>query len=804
MPILDPLILAADVSITPTAKLSPSLRARLGAKRGDYAVARLRGRAPARLIGRLGASLLAEFLEAKPVATAVIACAERLDLNPDALLEEAFPLLRDCFNSRFLVVAGSPEAARTLPTRDRGDTVGRFVVLRCLHVVDDTELYQARDRDGAVVAVKLARPGVTSGALFTREAAVLRHLDGNGAPALIGSGRHAERPWLAMSWCTGIAPDVAFAELRSGAVADATVKLLDLATRIARAYAGIHQAGVLHGDVHDRNLLIDRRDAVHLLDFGLARAIAPLRLGGRARRGAVPQFLAPEQAASVLAGGEFPAPTAASEQYAVATLLYSLVVGAHPIELALDRETMLQQIVSDPPLLFARRGTAPWPELEAVFARALAKRPQDRFRSMTDLARALARVPRTRRADDARRLRASRTSLDGVVSAFLARVDYAAPAFRKAGRAPTCSIMLGRAGVAYALYRLACLRDDARTLALADAWMTRVERDSNTAAAFAAPTDGLDAEGLGPVSPFHSITGVHVVRALIALAMNDADGAVSAIGRFTTAAGIPWPSFDLTLGRMGVPLACATLIEALPATMSEQIDSLQRAGGRVMTELWREIDRFGPIGRTRDPADFGIAHGWAGLLYATLRWHRATGQPLPSAMQRRLVELADAAESLGRGIHWPQQRAGLTPSVLGGHQVAGWCNGPAGFVHLWTVANVHFPRRGFGVLAEGSAWSAWESDSVIFDLCCGLVGRAHALLNLYRHTGQADWLDRAATLAHRAAEVFERCRSMLPRPLSLFKGEAGLALLFAELRHPEAAAFPLFEPEGFPRHATHG
>jgi serine/threonine protein kinase len=803
MPIVDSLILAADVSIVPVGNLSVSLRRKLGAKRGDFAITRLRGRAPAQLVDRFGASLLREFRDAKPVATAVLACAGRHGLDPEALLAEAFPLLRDCFNSRFLAVAGSPEASRTLPTRDRGDTIGRYTVLRCLHVVDDAELYHARAADGLLVAIKLARPGTSSDRLFARETAVLRHLGGDGVPALRARGKHDGRPWFAMTWCEGIAPEVAAAELRDSDDDASRARLLRLLRAIVASYARLHAAGVLHGDVHLRNMVIGRRDDVHLLDFALARAISPLRLAGQAGLGAVPQLFTPEQAAALLAHQEFPVPTVASEQHAIGAVLYCLATGVTPFDLDLDRRRMLRQIVRDPMLPFARRGAAPWPALEAVLARALAKSPGDRFGSVAEMHDALASMTVPRRPRTTRGSRA-RDPLDGVVERFLDRVDHAGPAFAQPGPAPTCSLMLGRTGVAYALYRLACLRDDPATLALADAWLTRSERDIDEVMAFTSPSERLDFDAVGPVSPFHSVTGVHLVRVLLALAMNDEHGAARAVAAFVSRARTAWDNCDLTLGITGVPLACSHLLDALPAHMTESAALLRATGREVLARTWREIARQGPAAQPTATVDFGAAHGWAGMLFASIRWHQSTGDAVPPMVRRRLTEVARAAEPLGRGVHWPQPEAAPTASVWATHQVAGWCNGPAGFIPLWTLADIHFPRGGYGALAEACAWSTWEARSAYFDLCCGLVGRSYCLLNFYRHTGRSGWVGRAQTLARRAVTEFAATRSALQRPLGLFKGEAGLAVLAADLRRPETAAYPLIEPEGFPGHAAHG
>jgi len=206
---------------------------------------------------------------------------------------------------------------------------------------------------------------------------------------------------------------------------------------------------------------------------------------------------------------------------------------------------------------------------------------------------------------------------------------------------------------------------------------------------------------------------------------------------------------------------------------------------RQLAELTARFDRSAPIGPTDNLA---VAHGWAGMLYAALQWCRTTGTEPPAGVERRLVELAALAEPAGRGVRWPWltgggKRVGYMP---------GWCNGSAGFVFLWTLAWRTFGSERFLDLATGAAWDAWEAPDRVGSLCCGLVGRAYALLNLHRHTGERVWLARARDLAVRAA----REESFSERfPHSLYKGDLGLAVLAADLERPEEAAMPFFEEE---------
>src|SRR5207244_186311 len=145
----------------------------------------------------------------------------------------------------------------------------------------------------------------------------------------------------------------------------------------------------------------------------------------------------------------------------------------------------------------------------------------------------------------------------------------------------------------------------------------------------------------------------------------------------------------------------------------------------------------------------GIAHGWAGILYATMRWTEASGIAMPASLRERLGQLADLAEHKGRGIRWPVYTEVRSHKLE--PYMAGWCHGRAGYVHLWMLAHRMFRDEAYRALAEGAAWNAWEERDLNGSLCCGLAGRAYALLNVYRATGERVWLHRAHVLANKAA-----------------------------------------------------
>jgi len=102
--------------------------------------------------------------------------------------------------------------------------------------------------------------------------------------------------------------------------------------------------------------------------------------------------LAVKRKSDLAAGRLPPAATPESEQFGIAVLAYLLLTGFHPIETPAVQDEMLRRIAERPPLPFAARGVAAWPQVEAVLARGLAAQPDRRFPDVSALTRSFASV----------------------------------------------------------------------------------------------------------------------------------------------------------------------------------------------------------------------------------------------------------------------------------------------------------------------------------------------------------------------------------------------------------------------------
>jgi serine/threonine-protein kinase len=202
---------------------------------------------------------------------------------------------------------------------------------------------------------------------------------------------------------------------------------------------------------------------------------------------------------------------------------------------------MFRQIAEAAPLEFSYWDAEPWPELEAALGRALQKHASERFASVADFAEA---VKSCAVAEEepfvAPRISAEPTAYPDareILSRMMSRLEADGPLFASGLKAaPKVSVTYGSAGVAYGLYRIACARDDAGLLALADLWATRAARQKDLNDAFYSSEIEITPEIVGRVSPYHTESGVHLVQDLIGSGMGDVESnklAISMSRRFS-------------------------------------------------------------------------------------------------------------------------------------------------------------------------------------------------------------------------------------------------------------------------------
>jgi serine/threonine protein kinase len=774
------LVLADDVELFPVAELPPETRASIPSELGEFALSRARSRDTSRVVDRDARDLLLEFKEPSRIVDAVIRYATGRDVDPEETLEGAFEMLRRFYRASVLVPIEDKTRTGSEPGLLPGSILSGFTLGHRVHELEDTEVFFARDAAGRSAAVKVVPGGLEPAG---REARAMR-LAAPRAPEVYGVHEYEGRGVLISEWVFGEEVTRRAAALRGREGARSERGLLALACEVADAVADLHRAGVLHGDIHPGNVLVERTGRTRVIDLGLAVETAASALSPS--RGGVAFYMEPELAAAHLRSESLP-PTEAGEQYSLGALVYLLWTGVHYLDWTLERSGMLTQITRDPPLPFAVRHVPGWPELEAVLGRALSKAPDTRFPSCADLAASLrALLPEAERRDEGREEPLPRGSLArDPREEFYERCGLGGSSLRdRPENAPFASVNYGAAGIAYAMYRVALARDDARLLWTADLWAHKATLLSRGDDAFFAPELEITDKTVGKASLFHSPSGVHAVRALIALACGESTRAMEAASEFVTASRVESEFVDVALGKAGLLIGCAELLEATRGAWSCSDAPIRARGLELETEIRRTLEESIATGVA--VSSLGFAHGWAGILFALLRWSQASGRPV-EPYRAKLDELASLQEPHATGVRWPTHNR-TTPRLS---YMDGWCNGAAGHAVLWALAHDLFGASEFGALADRSAASAWSSDIEVGTLCCGLAGIGYACMAAHRVTGDASWLARARLAARRASED----RSQWSYRDSLYKGGVGAVLLHEELAAARAA-MPLLERAG--------
>jgi eukaryotic-like serine/threonine-protein kinase len=189
----------------------------------------------------------------------------------------------------------------------------------------------------------------------------------------------ARRPFIVMEELTG--GTVADA-LRAGAMTPEDS--LRWVREAAAALDYAHRRGVIHRDIKPGNLLLDRKQRLHVADFGIARIGTEQTITGAGQLLGTAAYLSPEQALGRPA-------TEASDRYALAVIAFELLVGERPF-LAQHFATQARQHIDEEPPLASRRNQTLPEAVDPVLGRGLAKRPEERWATAGAFAGALERA----------------------------------------------------------------------------------------------------------------------------------------------------------------------------------------------------------------------------------------------------------------------------------------------------------------------------------------------------------------------------------------------------------------------------
>ncbi len=260
-----------------------------------------------------------------------------------------------------------------------GQRIGNYQLTRLLGRGSFGDVYLGSNiHDNTSAAVKVLQTRLTADDLkvFINEASTSFRLQHPNIVRLLDFGIDARNtPFLAMAYASN-------GSLRQRLPKGTRVsldKIIFYVNQVAGALQYAHDKRLIHRDVKPENMLLGPNNEVWLSDFGLALIARNTLSQSEVKIAGTVYYMAPEQIQSH--------PRPASDQYALAVVVYEWLSGDRPFGGSFTEVAAKQLLNLPPPLHEKVPGIAP--EVEQVVMKALAKDPKQRFESVLEFATAL-------------------------------------------------------------------------------------------------------------------------------------------------------------------------------------------------------------------------------------------------------------------------------------------------------------------------------------------------------------------------------------------------------------------------------
>ncbi len=259
-----------------------------------------------------------------------------------------------------------------------GQQLGNYRLVRLLGEGGFAEVYLGEHlhlETEAAIKILYAQLASDDMEHFRAEARFIARLEHPNIVRVLDFGVEGKVPFLVMSY----APHGTLRQRHKKGVPLPLTTITAYVKQIADALQYAHNQKVIHRDIKPENMLIGRRDEILLSDFGIALVAQSSRYQNTRDVVGTVAYMAPEQIQGK--------PRPASDQYALAVVVYEWLSGVRPFTGSFT-EMAVQHTVAPPPPLREKLPSIS-PDVEEIVLTALAKDPQQRFVNVQAFANAL-------------------------------------------------------------------------------------------------------------------------------------------------------------------------------------------------------------------------------------------------------------------------------------------------------------------------------------------------------------------------------------------------------------------------------
>ncbi len=263
-----------------------------------------------------------------------------------------------------------------------GQSISHFIILEEIGRGGMGIVYKARDTKlDRIVALKFLPQHLTAEeterARFLQEAKSAATLNHPNICTIHGIEEDAGRQFIEMEFVDGVT-------LREKLPMDKVDTAIGYAIQIGEALEEAHANGVVHRDIKAENIMVNAKNQIKVMDFGLAKLKGSLKLTRSSSTVGTLAYMSPEQ----IQGGEV---DARSDIFSFGILLYEMLCGQFPFK-GEHEAAMMYCILNEPPDPIQKYRPDLPSELLHILDRALEKDPAERYQSVSDMLIDLRRV----------------------------------------------------------------------------------------------------------------------------------------------------------------------------------------------------------------------------------------------------------------------------------------------------------------------------------------------------------------------------------------------------------------------------